>query len=100
VQATDAIPDTASPRATDNLDTILQDGSKCTDKARPLPLEDLAFPLVNLTRKGTPFTWQEEQEQIMQSLKTDIVQSPILISIDYNTDHTIYLSVDSSVRSV
>ena len=60
----------------------------------------IARPLVNLTRKGTPFEWQEEHEQAMQALKTAIVQSSALISIDYSTDRAVYLSVDSSIRGV
>ena len=60
----------------------------------------IARPLVNLTRKGAPFVWQEEHKQAMQELKNAIVQSPALISIDYTTDRAVYLSVDSSVRGV
>jgi len=60
----------------------------------------IAQPLVDLTRKGAPFVWQEEHEQAMQSLKSAIVHSSALISIDYSTDHAVYLSVDSSVRGV
>jgi len=57
-------------------------------------------PLINLTCKGTPFEWQEEHEQAMQALKTAIIQSSALISIDYSTDRAVYLSVDSSIRGV
>jgi len=60
----------------------------------------IACPLVNLTRKGTPFKWQEEHGQAMQELKTAIVQSSALISIDYSTDRAVYLSVDSSFRGM
>jgi len=60
----------------------------------------IAWPLVNLTCKGAPFVWQEEHEQAMQSLKSAIVYSSALISIDYSTDHAVYLSVDSSVHGV
>jgi len=60
----------------------------------------IARPLVDLTHKGVPFVWQEEHEQAMQSLKSAIVHSSALISIDYSTDHAVYLSVDSSVRGV
>jgi len=60
----------------------------------------IARPLVNLTCKDTPFVWHPEHEQAMQSLKSAIVQSSALISIDYTTDRTIYLLVDSSVRGV
>ena len=60
----------------------------------------IARPLVDLTRKGTPFSWQEQHAQAMQSLKNAIVHSSALISIDYISDRPIYLSVDSSIRGV
>ena len=60
----------------------------------------IAWPLVDLTCKGTPFTWQKEHEKVMLSLKNAIVHSSALISIDYSADCIVYLSVDSSIRSV
>jgi hypothetical protein len=36
----------------------------------------------------------------MQSLKDAIVHSPVLISIDYETDCTVYLAIDSSIQGV
>jgi len=60
----------------------------------------IAHPLINLTCKGTPFEWQEEHEQAMQELKTAIIQSSALISIDYSTDRAMYLSVNSSFRGM
>jgi len=60
----------------------------------------IACPLVNLTCKDTPFMWHPEHEQAMQSLKSAIIQSSALISIDYTTDRAVYLSVDSSMRGV
>jgi hypothetical protein len=56
--------------------------------------------LINLMHKGMPFVWHKEHKQAMQALKTTIVQSSALISIDYLTDRTIYLSVDSSVHGI
>ena len=60
----------------------------------------IAHPLVDLTRKGTLFTWQDEHESAMQALKDAITTSPALISIDYTSDLAIYLSIDSSWCSV
>jgi len=60
----------------------------------------IARPLTDLTRKGTPFTWETPHEQAMQAIKTAIIESSALISIDYTTDHAVYLSVDSSIRGV
>jgi len=60
----------------------------------------ITHPLVNLTCKGAPFEWEEEHKQAMQALKTAIVQSSALITINYSTDQAVYLSVDSSYRGV
>jgi hypothetical protein len=60
----------------------------------------IAHLLINLTCKGAPFVWHKEHEQAMQTLKTAIVQSSALISIDYLTDRAVYLSVNSSVHSI
>jgi len=60
----------------------------------------IAHPLVLLTHKGQPFTWTEEQEAAMQALKSIIIHSPVLISINYQSDRPVYLAVDSSVRGV
>jgi len=59
-----------------------------------------ARPLVNLTRKGMAFVWQEEHESAMQALKDAIITSPALISIDYSSDRPVFLSIDSSWRGV
>jgi len=60
----------------------------------------ITHPLVNLTCKGIPFTWQEEHKQAVQTLKDKITQSTALISINYSSDHTIYLLVDSSIQGI
>jgi len=60
----------------------------------------ITHPLINLTCKGAPFVWQEEHEQSIQSLKDAIIQSSALITIDYTTDHAVYLSVDTSVCGI
>jgi len=60
----------------------------------------IACPLVNLTHKGTLFTWQDEHESTMQALKDTITTSPALISIDYSSDLAVYLSIDLSWHGV
>ena len=60
----------------------------------------LARPLINLARKGQPFTWTEEHDHAMQSLKDAIIHSPALISIDYSSDRPVYMGIDSSSRGV
>ena len=42
----------------------------------------------------------EEHDQAMQALKDTIIHSLSLISIDYSSNHTVYLAVDSSTRGV
>ena len=60
----------------------------------------IARPLVNLTRKGATFLWEDQHANAMQLLKDAIINSPALISIDYTTTRPVYLSVDSSFRGV
>ena len=60
----------------------------------------IARPLVNLTRKGATFIWEDKHAEAMQRLKDAIVNSSALISIDYSTDRPVFLAVDSSWRGV
>jgi len=56
----------------------------------------LAHPLVDLTCKGTTFVWNKEHESAMQALKDAIITLSALISIDYNSDCPVFLSIDLS----
>ena len=60
----------------------------------------IARPLVDLTRKGALFNWEDKHATAMQTLKDAIMQSTALVSIDYSSELTVYLAVDSSVRGV
>ena len=60
----------------------------------------IARPLVNLTRKGETFAWEDQHAEAMQHLKNAIINSSALISIDYTTDRPVFLAVDSSFRGV
>jgi hypothetical protein len=60
----------------------------------------LARPLVNLTCKGQPFVWTEEHDKAMHDLKDAIIHSPALISINYSSNHSVYMGIDSSPRRV
>jgi hypothetical protein len=57
-------------------------------------------PLHDLTHKYQPFIWTEEHATAMQALKDTIIHSPALIPIDYTSDRTVYLAIDSSVQGV
>ena len=37
------------------------------------------IPIYNLTRKGIPFEWMEEQQKIFEGLKKDISHPPVLV---------------------
>jgi hypothetical protein len=45
----------------------------------------IARPLVDLTRKGATFIWQEQHKEAMQALKDAIIHSSTLISINYTS---------------
>ena len=60
----------------------------------------IARPLVDLTRKGVPFEWGESQRNSMQRLKDEILKSPALKRIDYESGREVILAVDTSVIAV
>ena len=55
-----------------------------------------ARPLINLTRKDTPFVFEEEQHESMDYLKHAIIHSPALRPINYESDLLVILAVDTS----
>lgn len=55
-----------------------------------------ARPLINLTRKDTPFAFEEEQCKAMDYLKHAIIHSPALQPIIYESDLPVILAVDTS----
>jgi hypothetical protein len=57
----------------------------------------IARPLVDLTRKGVTFIWQEQHEEAMQALKDTIIHSSALISINYASSQSIYLAINLSI---
>ena len=60
----------------------------------------LAGPLNHLLRKGTPFEWGPEQERSMADLKVALKNAVPLGNIDYESDGTVVLAVDTSYRAV
>jgi hypothetical protein len=60
----------------------------------------IARPLVNLTRKGETFIWEDQHAKAMQDLKDAIISSPALISIDYTSNRPVYLAIDSSWQGI
>jgi hypothetical protein len=55
----------------------------------------IARPLVVLTKKDVEFKFLADEQESMDLLKEAVVQSPALRPIDYTSDRTIVLAVDS-----
>jgi hypothetical protein len=60
----------------------------------------LAGPLNHLLRKDVPFVWGPEQEQSMSELKTALRNAVPLGNIDYESEGTVVLAVDTSYKAV
>ena len=60
----------------------------------------IAKPLVDLTRKDVEFHWSPEQEEAFSILKEKVTTAPAIRPIDYQSDHPVYLSVDSSIHGI
>jgi hypothetical protein len=56
----------------------------------------IAWPLTCLTHKDTKFVFGTEEMALQEKLKAAIVSSPAIWAIDYNSEQTVYLSVDTS----
>ena len=54
----------------------------------------IALPLTNLLRKDVPFSWNEEQEEAFDALKTALTTPPILAFPDFSKEFI--LSTDAS----
>jgi hypothetical protein len=53
-------------------------------------------PLINLTKKDTPFVFGAEQHEAMQILKDMVLSSPALKHLDYVSEREVILAVDTS----
>jgi hypothetical protein len=60
----------------------------------------IARPLHDLTCKYQPFIWIREYASAIQALKEAIINSPMLIPINYTADHIVYLAIDLSIQGV
>ena len=60
----------------------------------------IARPLTELVRKDEEFVWNERREEAFQTLKQLITSAPALKPLDYQSNHHIVLSVDSSIIAV
>jgi hypothetical protein len=58
----------------------------------------IARPLIDLTRKATPFHWKSPQMKAFETLKTIMCQKPILRQPNY--DNPFFLLTDASAYSV
>ena len=60
----------------------------------------LAGPLNHLLRKGSQFEWGPEQDKSMKDLKEALKNAVPLGNIDYESEGTVVLAVDTSYRAV
>ena len=60
----------------------------------------IARPLVGLTCKSVPFEWGDAQHNAMNRLKDEIIKSPVLRHLDYESGQEVVLAVDTLVIAV
>src|SRR5271169_1013421 len=60
----------------------------------------IAGPLNNLLRLNVPFVWELEQETAMAELKQALKDAVPLGNIDYESNRTVVLAVDTSYKAV
>jgi hypothetical protein len=58
----------------------------------------IACPLLDLTKKTTPWHWEDQQQQAFNELKRQMTSSPVLTQPYFNKKF--YLQVDASAYSV
>ena len=58
----------------------------------------IARPLLDLTKKTTPWHWDQPQERAFQDLKKRMCSNPVLIQPDF--DKKFYLQTDASAYGV
>jgi hypothetical protein len=58
----------------------------------------LAWPLLNLTKKGMPWHWGDKQQEVFDHVKAKMCQKPILANPDLKK--TFYLQTDALTSSV
>ena len=56
----------------------------------------IARPLSELTRKDAKIIWNEQHQRSFDTLKEKVSSAPALRPIDYRSDNSIILSVDTS----
>jgi hypothetical protein len=59
-----------------------------------------AWPLTKLTCTNEPFRWEEDQIQVQEQLRQDILNSPALHGIDYFSFAAVILAVDTSIIAI
>jgi hypothetical protein len=60
----------------------------------------IARPLTRLTHKDTEFVFGTEEIASQEKLKAAIISSPAIRAIDYNSEQTVYLLVDTSYIAI
>ena len=56
----------------------------------------MSRPLVQLTKNSVPFSWGEDEQATMDTLKTAVITLPAIRPLDYSSSNEVLLAVDSS----
>ena len=57
------------------------------------------MPLYKLLKKTDAFTWTEEAQQALESLKTSLTSAPILVTLEQGEPLLLYIVVSNHVVS-
>ena len=60
---------------------------------------ELAHPLFNLTKKGTPFLWTERHDRAFTGLQHALTSSLVLLLPDYGKPFTVYTNASNYATS-
>jgi len=61
---------------------------------------EIVRPLTELYHKGKDFIWDQRRQDMFEKIKSLVASAPALHPIDYHSENTVILSVDSSLIAV
>ena len=59
----------------------------------------IALPLIQLTKKGTPFRWEDSQQEAFDRLKLALTTAPVLVHFDPNAETMIETDASGGVAA-
>ena len=60
---------------------------------------DLVWPLMEFTHKTVPFIWTDQCQKAFDTLKDDLMMSPILVYPDQNKPNTLFTDASKYAQS-